>query len=40
MKENFHGIHFCQIDQNSQNLGNLVPKKFAFYIIDIFKRIF
>ena len=40
MKENFHGIHFRQIDQNSQNWGNLEPKNFAFYIIDIFKRIF
>ena len=25
-KENFEGIDFCQIDQNSGNSGKLVPK--------------
>ena len=29
-KEIFLGIDFCQIDQNSQNLGKLAPQKFVF----------
>ena len=36
-KGNFLGIHFCQIDQSSRNLGKQIPKRFAFYRIDIFK---
>ena len=39
-KEKSQGIHFRQIEQNSRNLGKLVPTRFAFYKIDIFKGIF
>ena len=38
-KENFLGIDFCQIDQNSQNSGRLVPQRFVFNKIDILKVI-
>ena len=38
-KENFLGIDFRQIDQNSQNLGKLVPQRFVFNKIDILKVI-
>ena len=38
-KENFLGIDFCQIDQNSWNSGKLVPQKFVFNKIDILKVI-
>ena len=38
-KENFLGIDFCQIDQNSRNLGKLVLQRFVFNKIDILKVI-
>ena len=38
-KENFFGIDFCQIDQNSWDLGKLVPHRFVFNKIDILKVI-
>ena len=36
-KENFLGIDFRKIDQNSRNSGKLVPKRFVFNKIDILK---
>ena len=39
-KENFLGIDFRQIDQNSQNLGKLEPQGFVFNKIDIYEVIF
>ena len=39
-KENFFGIDFRQIDQNSRDSGKLVPYRFAFNKIDILKLIF
>ena len=38
-KENFFGIDFRQIDQNSQDTGKLVPHRFVFNKIDILKVI-
>ena len=38
-KENFLGIDFRQIDQNSRNSGKLVPQRFVFNKIDILKVI-
>ena len=38
-KENFLGIDFGQIDQNSRNSGKLVPQIFVFKKIDILKII-
>ena len=38
-KGNLLGIDFRQIDQNSQNLGKLIPQRFALNKIDIFKVI-
>ena len=38
-KENVLGIDFPQIDQNSRNLGKLVPQRFVFNKIDILKVI-
>ena len=39
-KENFIGIDFRQIDQNSRNSEKLVFKRFIFIKIDMFKEIF
>ena len=39
-KEKFLGIDICQIDQNLQNSGKLVPRRFVFNKIDIFKKYF
>ena len=36
-KENFLGIDFRQIDQNSRNSRKLVPQRFVFNKIDIIK---
>ena len=38
-KENFLGIDFHQIEQNSRNSGKLVPQRFVFNKIDILKVI-
>ena len=38
-KENFFGTDFPQIDQNSRDLGKLVPHRFVFNKIDILKVI-
>ena len=38
-KENFLGIDFRQIDQNSRNSGKLAPQRFVFNKIDILKLI-
>ena len=38
-KENFFGIDFRQIDQNSRDSGKLVPHRFVFNKIDILKVI-
>ena len=39
LKENFFGIDFRQIDQNSRDSGKLVPHRFVFNKIDILKVI-
>ena len=38
--KNLLGIHFHQINQNLPNSGKLVPKRFAFYKIGMFKGVF
>ena len=38
-KENFLGIDFRQIDQNSRNSGKFVPQRFVFNKTDILKVI-
>ena len=38
-KENFFGIDFRQINQNSRDSGKLVPHRFVFNKIDILKII-